>query len=126
VRRAKRPSFSGCEPHHYATDAVAEAHAMVMLVESGFAQQTEVVQAFGKSGRTVRRHQERYAHYLSRSGRERLHTRAQRGPPRLAQPNSGTMRWVDRVIYAGIERDRARRRRGAGKSGQIARQLRLS
>jgi hypothetical protein len=33
---------------------------MVMLVESGFAQQTEVARAFGKSERTVRRQQERY------------------------------------------------------------------
>jgi transposase len=48
--------------HYCAADAIAEAYAMVMLVESGFAQQTEVAQAFGKSERTVRRHQERYAH----------------------------------------------------------------
>ena len=47
--------------HYCAADAIAEAYAMVMLVESGFAQQTEVAQAFGKSERTVRRHQERYA-----------------------------------------------------------------
>lgn len=46
--------------HYCAADAVAEAYAMVMLVESGFAQQTEVARAFGKSDRTVRRHQERY------------------------------------------------------------------
>src|SRR5260370_30439115 len=46
--------------HYCAADAVAEAYAMVMLVDSGFAQQTEVAQAFGKSERTVRRHQERY------------------------------------------------------------------
>jgi len=47
--------------HYCAADAVAEAYAMVMLVDSGFAQQTEVAQAFRKSERTVRRHQERYA-----------------------------------------------------------------
>src|SRR6267154_1795992 len=46
--------------HYCAADAVAEAYAMVMLVESGFAQQTEVERAFGKSERTVRRQQERY------------------------------------------------------------------
>ena len=46
--------------HYCAADAVAEAYAMVMLVESGFAQQTEVARAFGKSDRTVRRHEERY------------------------------------------------------------------
>src|ERR1039458_3759137 len=48
--------------HHYrADDVVAEAYAMVLLVESGFAQQTEVARAFGRSDRTVRRHQQRYA-----------------------------------------------------------------
>ncbi len=52
----------GLPVHHYRwDDAVAEAYAMVLLVESGFAQQTEVARAFGKSERTVRRHQERYA-----------------------------------------------------------------
>lgn len=41
--------------HYCAADAVAEAYALVMLVESGLAQQTEVARAFGKSGRSVRR-----------------------------------------------------------------------
>jgi hypothetical protein len=44
-----------------ADDAVAEAYAMVCLVEQGFAQQTDVARAFGRSVRTVRRHQARYA-----------------------------------------------------------------
>jgi transposase len=47
--------------HYCVADTVAEAYAMVMLVDSGFAQQTEVARAFGKSDRTIRRHQERYA-----------------------------------------------------------------
>ena len=52
----------GLPVHHYrADDAVAEAYAMVFLVESGFAQQSDVERAFGPSARTVRRHQERYA-----------------------------------------------------------------
>lgn len=46
--------------HYCATDVIAEAYAMVTLVDSGFAQQTEVARAFGKSERTVRRYQERY------------------------------------------------------------------
>jgi len=51
----------GLPVYHYGVDdAVAEAYAMVMLVDSGFAQQTEVAQAFSRSDRTVRRHQERY------------------------------------------------------------------
>ena len=53
---------NGLPVHHYcAEDAVAEAYAMVFLVASGFAQQTDVARAFGRSVRTVRRHQERYA-----------------------------------------------------------------
>src|SRR6201987_6351318 len=53
---------AGLPVHHYrAEDAVAEAYAMVSLVDSGFAQQTDVARAFGRSVRTVRRHQRRYA-----------------------------------------------------------------
>ena len=53
---------AGLPVHHYrAEDAVAEAYAMVFLVDSGFAQQTEVARAFVRSERTVRRYQERYA-----------------------------------------------------------------
>ena len=52
----------GLPVHHYrAEDAVAEAYAMVFLVASGFAQQTDVARAFGRSVRSVRRHQGRYA-----------------------------------------------------------------
>ncbi len=53
---------AGLPVHHYcAEDAVAEAYAMVFLVESGFAQQTEAARAFVRSVRTVRRYQRRYA-----------------------------------------------------------------
>src|SRR6267142_686598 len=53
---------AGLPVHHYrAEDAVAEAYAMVFLVESGFAQQTDVARAFERSVRTVRRYQGRYA-----------------------------------------------------------------
>ena len=53
---------AGLPMHHYrAEDAVAEAYAMVFLVESGFAQQTDVARAFFRSVRTIRRYQERYA-----------------------------------------------------------------
>lgn len=53
---------AGLPVHHYrAEDAVAEAYAMVFLVASGFAQQTDVGRAFGRSVRTVRRYQGRYA-----------------------------------------------------------------
>jgi transposase len=54
---------AGLPVHHYrGGDVVAEAYAMVFLVESGFAQQTDVARAFGRSVRTVRRYQARYAH----------------------------------------------------------------
>jgi transposase len=53
---------AGLPVHHYgAGDPVAEAYAMVFLVDAGFAQQNEVARAFGCSVRTVRRHQRRYA-----------------------------------------------------------------
>jgi transposase len=53
---------AGLPVHHYrAEDAIAEAYAMVFLVESGFAQQTDVARAFARSVRTVRRYQGHYA-----------------------------------------------------------------
>jgi transposase len=52
---------AGLPVHHYrAEDAVAEAYAMVSLVEAGFAQQTDVARAFERSARTIRRYQEHY------------------------------------------------------------------
>jgi hypothetical protein len=52
----------GLPVHHYRVeDAVAAAYAMVFLVESGYAQQTDVARAFGVSVRTIRRYQQRYA-----------------------------------------------------------------
>ena len=41
-------------------DRLAEAHAMVSLVEQGWADQNDVARAFGCRERTVRRHQRRY------------------------------------------------------------------
>ena len=53
---------AGLPVHHYSSqDPVAEAYAMVFLVDSGFAQQTDVARAFDRSVRTVRRYQTRYA-----------------------------------------------------------------
>jgi transposase len=46
---------------HYALgDRASEAHAMVMMVEHGYAQQIEVARAFGCDERTVRRYQRRF------------------------------------------------------------------
>ena len=45
---------------HSVGDRMAEAHAMVSLVDQGWADQIEVAQAFGCSTRTLRRHQRRF------------------------------------------------------------------
>jgi transposase len=42
-------------------DRMAEAHAMVQLVEGGWADQNDVARAFGYSARTLRRNQQRFA-----------------------------------------------------------------
>jgi hypothetical protein len=53
---------AGLLVHHYSVkDAVAEAYAMVLLVDGGYTTQKEVAVAFGTSDRPVRRHQGRYA-----------------------------------------------------------------
>ncbi len=41
-------------------DRMAEAHAMVSLVEQGWAEQCDVARAFSRSARTVRRFQRRF------------------------------------------------------------------
>ena len=52
---------SGIPVAHYAIgDRMAEAHAMVNLVEQGWADQNDVARAFGYSARTLRRDQRRY------------------------------------------------------------------
>ena len=52
---------SGVVQSQYAsTDHMAEAYAMVSLVEQGWADQIQVARAFGCSVRTVRRHQRRF------------------------------------------------------------------
>ncbi len=53
---------AGLPVHHYsAGDDVAEVYVMVSLVDSGFAKQKEIAEAFRCSARTLRRHQRRYA-----------------------------------------------------------------
>jgi len=52
---------SGMVLAQYASsDYMAEAHAMVSLVEQGWANQIEIARAFACSARTVRRHQRRF------------------------------------------------------------------
>jgi transposase len=45
---------------HAVGDRAAEAHAMVQLVEAGWASQNDVARAFGCSARTIRRNQQRF------------------------------------------------------------------
>lgn len=53
-------------------DPMAQAHAMVSLVEQGLADQIDVARAFGCAARTVRRHQQRFAEGgLAALGRKR-------------------------------------------------------
>jgi transposase len=47
--------------HHYRVgDRMAEAYAMVMLAEQGYADQNDIGRAFGYATRTIRRYQERF------------------------------------------------------------------
>jgi len=67
-----------------ATDRMAEAHAMVSLVEQGWADQIEVARAFNCAARTVRRHQRRFEESgLAGLGQGRGYPR---GRARLAKP----------------------------------------
>ena len=50
----------GVLAHFKLGDRMAEAHAMVSLVEQGWAEQREVARAFGRSERSVRRYQRRF------------------------------------------------------------------
>lgn len=97
---------AGLPVHHYdAGDAVAEAYAMVFLVDSGFARQHEVARAFGCSVRTVRRHQDRYA----AGGMAALATRAGWRPGRR-RVASKRLRVVERLKAQGMgNREIARR-----------------
>ena len=46
--------------HYGVGDRAAEAYAMIMLSESGYASQTQIARSFGYSGRSLRRYQERF------------------------------------------------------------------
>jgi len=97
---------AGLPVHHYGVgDEVAEAYAMVFLVDSGFAQQHEVARAFCCSVRTVRRHQQRYAE----GGMAALARRSGWRPGRR-RVASKRMRVVERLKAEGVgNREIARR-----------------
>jgi hypothetical protein len=78
-------------------DRMAEAHAMVSLVEQGWADQNDVARAFGCSARTVRRHQRRFeSGGLSALGRPSGYPkgRSRQGKERL----KSVLRWKSRRI----------------------------
>jgi len=77
-------------------DLMAEAHAMVSLVEQGWANQNDVARAFGLSARTLRRWQRHFdAGGLSALGRPGGYPK---GQPRLA---TGRLRLVRRLKAEG-------------------------
>lgn len=99
---------AGLPMHHYdAGDPVAEAYAMVFLVDSGFARQQEVARAFGCSVRTVRRHQRRYAE----GGMTALATRSGWRPTRR-RVGSKRLRVVERLKAQGVSNREIARRLG--------------
>jgi transposase len=68
--------------HHSVGDRVAEAYAMVMLVDNGYATQREVARAFGTCERTIRRQVARYRE----DGMAALATRCGWRPGRRRRP----------------------------------------
>lgn len=86
-------------------DRMAEAHAMVMLVEQGLAQQTEVAEAFNCSARTVRRCQRRFE-----NGGLAALGHAEGYPPGRGRLGETRRRLVDRLKSEGVgQREIARR-----------------
>jgi len=99
---------AGLPVHHYsANDAVAEAYAMVMVVDGGYATQKEVAVAVGCSERTVRRHQDRYAD----GGMTALATRAGWRPGRRRIP-AKRARIIERLTAEGVSKREIARRLG--------------
>ena len=99
---------SGFPVHHYSDrDAVAEAYAMVFLVDSGFATQVEVARAFRRTERTIRRHQQRYA----AAGMASLATRSGWRPGRRRLPTT-RIRLIERLKAQGLSNCAIARRMG--------------
>jgi len=99
---------AGLPVHHYSSrDAVAEAYAMVFLVDGGFATQTEVARGFQCSERTVRRHQQRYAD----GGMTNLATRSGWRPGRRRIPTK-QRRIIQRLKAEGLSNREVARRLG--------------
>jgi len=92
------------------TDRMAEAHAMVSLVEQGWADQTEVARAFACSARTVRRHQRRF----EEGGLGALgHTNGY--PAGRARLSDERRRLVQRLKAEGVDQREIARRMGVSE-----------
>lgn len=99
---------AGLPVHHYSVgDAVAEAYAMVMLVDAGYATQKEVAIAFCCSDRTVRRHLDRY----HEGGLVALATRSGWRPGRRRIP-AKRQRIIEQLKNAGVSNREIARRLG--------------
>ena len=99
---------AGLPVHHYSVkDAVAEAYALVLLVDGGYATQKEVGVAFGCSERTVRRHQDRYAD----GGMTALATRSGWRPGRRRVPTKRA-HIIERLKTEGVSNREIARRLG--------------
>lgn len=86
-------------------DDIGEAYAMVFLVSSGYATQTEVSRVYGCDVRTVRRHQRRYEN----GGMAALATRSGWRPGRKRLPVKRRMK-IERMHEEGLSnREIARR-----------------
>lgn len=94
-----------------ANDRMAEAHAMVSLVEQGWADQSEVARAFDCSARTVRRHQRRF----EKGGLAAL---AQPGgyPRGRARATDARQRLVRQLKSRGVAQREIARRIGVGEN----------
>src|SRR5213594_1885590 len=91
-------------------DRMAEAHAMVSLVEQGWADQNDAARAFGCTARTVRRHQRRFeAGGLSALGRGSGYPRGR------ARLKSSRTRLVGRLKADGVSNREIAHRIGASE-----------
>jgi transposase len=87
------------------SDRMAEAHAMISLVEQGWANQIEIARAFACSARTVRRHQRRF----EKGGLAAL-GRVDGYPPGRARLTNSREQLVQRLKAQGVgQREIARR-----------------
>ena len=124
---------AGLPVHRYdAEDAVAEAYAMVFLVDSGFASQVEVGRAFGCTDRTIRRHLDRY----HRDGMSGLARRRGWRPGRR-RISAARVRAIERLSAAsvsnraialrlGVTERAIRKQVGPSRQPGLAQQLSLS